>query len=97
MVNVSYLVHVGCHLITTYRPCHRINGRGRNVWMKIGRRRRYGQIVEGGRKHVGRQLKGLHSTGREHVGRQIKGANLCSSTLQGANMSGANMLGVNMY
>jgi hypothetical protein len=107
-VNVTYLVHVGCHLITTCRPRHRINGRRCDGWMNIGGRGRYRRIVEGGRKHVGRQctgrehvglehvgrqLKGLQRTRREHVGRQIKGANLRGSTLLGTNMSGANLKG----
>jgi hypothetical protein len=69
---MNYLVHVGCHLVTTCLPRHWINGRGRDRRMNIGGRRRYGHIRADGREHVG----------HEHVERKhVPGANML-----GANM-----------
>jgi hypothetical protein len=111
MINVTCLVHVGCHLITTCRPRHRVNGHGRDGWMKIGERRRYGRIVEGGHKQVGHQHKGLqisnvpntnmsgtNMSGREHVGCQLKGLQCTGREHVGRQLKGLHsvtLLGVN--
>jgi hypothetical protein len=105
---VTYLVYVGCHLITTCRPHHQINGSGRYRWMKISGCGRYGQIVEGGHKHVERQLKGFQCTKHEHarcehvwhehvgckyIGHQLKGLQCTGLEHVGRQIKGTNLRG----
>jgi hypothetical protein len=52
---MNYLVHIGCHLVTTCLLRHCINGCGRDRRMNIGGRERYGHIRADGREYVGRK------------------------------------------
>jgi hypothetical protein len=76
-----YLVHVGCHLITTCPPRHWLNGHGHDRRMNIGGHGRYRHISTDEREHVGREHIGREHVRCEHVGHEhISGANLRAPT-----------------
>jgi hypothetical protein len=93
MVNLIYLVHVGCHLDRHVIGQASADAmaptwcRAWTLWATTGRRVRTGRTD--GREHVpgANMYRAPTCTERQHVGRQH---------VPGANFSGANMLGANL-
>jgi hypothetical protein len=99
-----YLVHVGCHLVTTCLLRHWINGRGCDQRMNIGEHGRYGHISAYRCQHVpGTNMcwaptcQAPICTRRQHVpGANMSGANLRGPFQRGSNVPGANMSSANL-